>query len=150
MKITALEEYGLRCMLFLAKHHESKPLTLPEFSKNEGVSIPYVGKLLMILKKADLVKAIRGRNGGYSLTRDPSDILLKEIFDALGEPVYSAEHCDKFSGDKAICVHKNKCTVRGVWKTFDGFIGTILTKITLADLINTKGNINKILDIQKV
>ena len=54
MKVTALEEYGLRCMVLLARSEEDHPLTLPEFSDREGVSVPYAGKLLMILKKFTL------------------------------------------------------------------------------------------------
>ena len=52
MKITALEEYGLRCMLLLADSGSRMPLTITEISAKEGLSIPYTGKLLMILKQA--------------------------------------------------------------------------------------------------
>ncbi len=67
MKITALEEYGLRCMIALAQNWPEKSMTMPEISAKEGLSIPYVGKLLMLLKRAGLVKALRGRNGGFTL-----------------------------------------------------------------------------------
>jgi len=150
MKVSALEEYGLRCMLLLAANNDKKPLTLPEISVKEGVSVPYAGKLLMILKKAELVKASRGRNGGYVLSRDPSEIYLKDIFNALGKPVYSADHCGRFSGDQEVCVHTSKCLVQNIWKTFDNFIDTVLTKVTLIDLVKSEGDLNSILDIQKV
>ena len=65
MKITAIEEYGLRCMILLARNNA--PMSLPEISDAEGLSIPYAAKLLGILRKADLVSAERGRNGGYRL-----------------------------------------------------------------------------------
>ncbi len=134
MKVTALEEYGLRCMVLLAKGEQSRPLTLPEFGFKEGVSIPYAGKLLMILKNGGLVKAVRGRNGGYILAVPPEQITLKEIFDALGEPVFSSSHCDRFSGENEICVHSAGCSVRNIWETFEDFINAFLEKITLADL----------------
>ncbi len=134
MKITALEEYGFRCMLLLARRGHKVSLTLPDFAENEGLSVPYAGKLLMILKKAGLVKAVRGRNGGYVLTKTPEDIRLKEIFDALGDPVFSAGYCDRFTGENDACVHNDDCTVRHIWKSFEGFIGDMLSRVSLADV----------------
>ncbi|MEE9555063.1 MAG: Rrf2 family transcriptional regulator [candidate division Zixibacteria bacterium] len=147
MKITALEEYGLRCMLLLAKSSEAT-LTLTDFSQREGLSVPYAGKLLMILKKAELVRAVRGRNGGYALTRIASEIYLKEIFDALGEPVFSPTHCQKYSGEEEICVHKGDCSVRDIWRGFGGLIGTVLERITLDDIAS--GNLDVIKNLQLV
>lgn len=134
MKITALEEYGFRCMLLLARSRQNVSLTLSAFANSEGLSVPYAGKLLMILKKAGLVMASRGRNGGYALTKMPEDIRLKEIFDALGDPVYSPAHCDRFTGENEACIHTDHCTVRHVWKSFNGFIGNMLSQVSLADI----------------
>ena len=148
MKITALEEYGLRCMVLLARSGDDRPLTLPEFGLRESVSIPYAGKLLMILKKSALVKAVRGRKGGYVLALPPEQIRLKDIFDALGQPVFSAKHCERFTGENEICVHSGDCTVRNIWETFGDFVNTILQKVTLADLVS--GEINLPGDISHV
>ncbi len=134
MKITALEEYGFRCMLLLARRGYQASLTLPDFAESEGLSVPYAGKLLTILRKAGLVKAVRGRNGGYVLTKMPEDIRLKEIFDALGDPVYSPAHCDRFARENEACVHNDDCTVRHIWKSFEGFIGDMLSRVSLADV----------------
>ena len=134
MKITALEEYGLRCMLLLSKCGAGETLTLPEFNSREGLSIPYAAKLLLILKRAGLVKAARGRNGGYALAKPSNKILLKEILDTLGEPAFSSSHCGKHSGQLEICVHQGDCQVRTIWKSFDNFMGQLLGSITLADL----------------
>jgi Rrf2 family protein len=133
MKITALEEYGLRCMILLARSRE-ETLTLSDFSRREGLSVPYAGKLLMILKKAGLVRAVRGRNGGYALAKDADGVYLNEIFDALGEPVFSPTHCQKFTGEENVCVHTGNCSVRDIWKGFGGIIGDMLGRITLEDI----------------
>jgi len=133
MRVTALEEYGLRCMLLLAKNG-NETLTLSDFSRREGLSIPYAGKLLMILKKSGLVKAARGRSGGYALARASDEIFLKEIFDALGEPIFSPTHCRKFSGDDLICVHTEDCSVRDIWRGFGGLLSNMLEHVTLADI----------------
>ncbi len=134
MKVTALEEYGLRCMLLFADTTNNSPLTLNEISTREGLSIPYAGKLLMILKQAGLVRAVRGRRGGYTLARAPEDTHLKEIFDALGEPFFGPHHCHRYTGLNESCVHGEQCTVRNMWRTIDRFISGLLNKVTLADL----------------
>jgi len=133
VKVSALEEYGLRCMLQLARKNGG-PMTLPEISKAEGVSLSYAGKLLMILKKAGLVKAVRGRQGGYALVKPAEEYDLKEIFDALGEPLYNPKHCRKFTGDLVKCAHSKDCTVRDIWKEFSKIIDGVLGNMTLADV----------------
>lgn len=143
MKVTALEEYGLRCMLLFVNKGRKAPLTLPEISASEGLSVPYAGKLLMILKRAGLVKAVRGRNGGYLLAKNPEELKLGEIFSALGDPLYSSQHCDRYSGDQETCVHKSNCQVKTMWSVFDSFINGALNSMTLSDLAN--GNYNLLL-----
>jgi Rrf2 family iron-sulfur cluster assembly transcriptional regulator len=148
MKITALEEYGLRCMVLLARHGHESSLTLTEFAEHERLSIPYAAKLLALLKKSGLVKSMRGRNGGYVLARIPEKILLNEIFDSLGDRVFSPDHCDRYTGNEEFCVHTGDCSVRHIWMSFDGFISNMLSRITLAevasgevDLLNTMNKI---------
>ncbi len=140
MKITAIEEYGLRCMLMLAKHTGATALTLPEISAGEGLSIPYAGKLLMILKQAGLVKSVRGRKGGYALSKPADQIYLKEIFDCLGESVFGQGYCQRHGGELDSCIHKGTCEVRHIWQGIDKFISSVLNRITLAEL--AKGNTN--------
>jgi Rrf2 family iron-sulfur cluster assembly transcriptional regulator len=132
MKVTAQEEYGLRCMVLLARRNS--PASLSEISAAEGLSIAYSGKLLSILRKAELVNASRGRNGGYSLTRSAEDISLFDILQALGKRVFSAAHCDKYRGDNDSCVHIEDCSVRVVWRGFDKFLSRFLKTVTLAEL----------------
>jgi Rrf2 family protein len=140
MKITAIEEYGLRCMLMLAKHTGPTALTLPEISAGEGLSIPYAGKLLMILKQAGLVKSVRGRKGGYALSKPADQIYLKEIFDCLGDTMFKQGYCESHGGEFDTCVHKGACEVKHIWQGIDQFISGVFNKITLAEL--AKGNTN--------
>jgi Rrf2 family transcriptional regulator, iron-sulfur cluster assembly transcription factor len=146
MKISSLEEYGVRCMLLLARRGADETLTLPEFELREGLSIPYAAKLLMILRRAGLVKAARGRKGGYMLTRAPEQIALKAILDALGEPAFSSSHCGRHTGQLDICVHHDDCQVRVIWKSFDNFISQMLSGITLADVAS--GNLEFLQNVQ--
>ncbi len=134
MRITALEEYGLRCMLILAGNDGKRSLTLPEIAEQEGVSISYAGKLLMILRQANMVISERGRNGGYVLARPAEDITIKDIFDALGEPMFSSAHCERYSGTSDSCVHEGDCVVKDIWSTLNSLIGDYLSEISLEKL----------------
>jgi len=136
MKITAQEEYGLRCMLLLAGAGQGNPMTIPEIGKHEGLSIPYVGKILMILKQAGLIEAVRGRNGGYVLTAAPEEMYLSRIFNALGEPLYSPSHCRRHTGGQGNCVHYDDCQVRPIWLSFGKFIKHVFDRVSLADLLS--------------
>ncbi|MCB2198305.1 Rrf2 family transcriptional regulator [bacterium] len=146
MRITALEEYGLRCMVLLAKTAPGDSLSLTEIGERERLSVPYVGKLLGLMKQAGLVQAERGRNGGYALARRADRISLKQVFDALGEPLFGVGHCEKFTSGDTVgdCVHLGDCTVRDVWFTFHALISDILERITLEDLASkkSKGRLN--------
>ncbi len=145
MKISALEEYGLRCMIILAREGRGTPLSLSDISAREGLSVPYAGKLLMILRQAGLVKAVRGRQGGYTLSRRAEDIFLKEIFDALGEPLFGSAHCDRHAGGRENCVHTEDCTVHHIWSNFDNYISGVLQRVTLADLCQNQGQMLEII-----
>jgi Rrf2 family protein len=135
MKVSALEEYGLRCMILLARCGKAGvSMTIPEISEKEQLSRPYVGKLLMILKQSGLIRAVRGRNGGYTLTKPPKAISLREIFNALGEPVFGPNHCERFHTVDGVCVHLDDCAVRGIWSRFNEFMNNYYDQTTLADL----------------
>ena len=139
MKITALEEYGLRCMILFSKDPNTM-LTLPEISAKEGLSLPYAGKLLMRLRKAGLVKAVRGRNGGFILSRPADEIYLRDILSALGDPLYGSHHCDRYSVDEKSCRHHKNCLVGNLWRLFYQHIESVIEKVTLADI--AAGNLN--------
>src|SRR5215207_3929734 len=85
MKVSAQEEYGLRCLLQLAQLGEGEYLSLAQIAEREGISAANAGKLLWILSKANLVSSIRGTKGGYRLARPSSEIHLSEIIKVLDE-----------------------------------------------------------------
>ena len=143
MRVTAIEEYGLRCMILLARNQELS-LTLPEISAREGLSLPYAGKLLMILKRSGLVRAARGRKGVYLLAKPAQNIMLKEVFGALGEPVFSPSHCEKYAGDSECCIHVDDCTVKNIWGVFNEFVNGYVGRTTLADLASGRNQIKEL------
>lgn len=143
MKLTAQEEFGLRCILRIAQGHRSGSLKLVEIAKNESLTVEYVAKLLRILRIAGLVRSIRGQNGGYCLTRNPQEINLEEIFDALGGRLFTADSCRRYRGKRNRCAHIRDCAVRPVLAGVDGLITAFLKQYTLSDLISDEANMNQ-------
>src|SRR5687767_4403148 len=104
MKISAQEEYGLRCLVQLANLPSGDGLTLPQIAEREGISTANAGKLMWLLNKAGFVVSTRGTKGGYVLARPASEIRLSEIIRVLDQDVLS-KHCDSYTGVLDACVH---------------------------------------------
>jgi Rrf2 family protein len=148
MKISSQEEYGLRCLLRLAGAEEGHSLTIPEIAASEGLSSPYVAKLLAVLRHSGLIESVRGRAGGYRLARPPADITLGTVMMALGEPLYDDPgYCQRHAGTETEgnCVHHGGCTLRALWVTLEQWMRHTLDQITLADLLQTENNITELL-----
>ena len=148
MKITAQEEYGLRCLLRLAKA-DSGSITLPEVAVAEGLSVPYVAKLMAVLRNAGILDSVRGRLGGYRLAKAADEIGLGSILLILGEPLFDeVDYCQKHAGTEApngVCTNYATCTLKSLWQTLEHWIRHTLDQITLADLIRDEGRVTELL-----
>ena len=141
MKVSAQEEYGLRCLLQLALIGEGEFLTLAQIAEREGISTANAGKLLWILNKAGLVKSIRGTKGGYQLSRPASEIRLNEVIRVLDEEGVSS-HCQSYTGVLDSCVHTGDCGIRPVILGLHEAVERALNGITLAQLVGTEANVD--------
>lgn len=147
MKISAQEEYGLRCLMHLAQA-EGQSSTLAEIAAAEGLSVPYVAKLMTVLRQAGLVASARGRTGGYRLTKVPEEIGLGSLLLVLGEPLFDEpSYCQKHAGngESGVCVHHGSCSLKSLWATLEKWMRGTLDQITLADLIQHQGRITELL-----
>jgi Rrf2 family protein len=148
MKISAQEEYGVRCLLRLAQAGDGQALTIPEIAAREGLSTPYVAKLLALLRQANLIESVRGRSGGYHLAAAPADIRLGSVLLALGEPLFDEPgYCQRYAGTETNgrCVHLSSCNLRALWHTLEEWMRRTLDQITLADLLQNEGRIPELL-----
>ena len=98
MKLSAQEEYGLRCLLHLARCGDGGSLTIPEISKAERLSVPNVAKLMRLLRMGEFVKSARGQSGGYTLARPASEISVAQVMELLGGPFFSPAFCQRHAG----------------------------------------------------
>jgi Rrf2 family iron-sulfur cluster assembly transcriptional regulator len=145
MKISAQEEYGLRCLLQLARaevHGES--LTIAQIAALEGISVANAGKLMWILNKAGLVQSQRGTKGGYRLSKPAERIRLNEVITVLDKERVEA-HCKSYAGVLDSCVHTGDCGIRPVIVELHQIVDKALSEITLAQLLGTEANVDALL-----
>lgn len=136
MKISAKEEYGLRCMLQLASRGgASHVVTVREIAEHEGISTAYVGKLLWTLSRAGLTESVRGVEGGYKLSRPPEEISLGEIVRALSDMPDKTRFCFQPPGAEASCAHMPNCTLQPLWSRIMRHVQQVLDETPLAELV---------------
>lgn len=134
MKLTAQEEYGLRCLLQIAAE-PSRFLTIPEIARREALSTAYVAKLLRVLRRAGFLRSVRGQKGGFELNVNPEQINVGRVLDTLGGRLFSATFCDTHSGVNCVCVHSVDCSLRSLWGALDHAVQAVVQRTQLSHLL---------------
>ena len=142
MKISAQEEYGLRCLVQLASLPPGDSLTLPQIAEREGISTANAGKLMWLLNKAGFVQSTRGTKGGYFLSRPSSEIRLNEVIRIL-EDNEIGSHCESYTGVLEKCIHKGDCGIRPVIVGLHELVDNALSQITLAQLVGNEQKVDE-------
>ncbi len=139
MKLSSMEEYGLRCLLQLARAGTS--LTIGELGGREGISVPNVAKIMRILRRGGLVRSTRGKAGGYSLTRPPGEVRALDVLAALGGRLFDPGFCDRHAGVSRHCLNTRDCSIRPVLRGLQQAVDQVLGELTLASLLQTEGEV---------
>jgi Rrf2 family protein len=137
MRLSAQEEYGLRCLVQVARRAPAgsdRLTSIREVAEAEGLSLDYAAKLLRVLRQGELLEAERGAAGGYRLARPAREIPLSTVLHALDTPLFGAEFCAAHAGQGERCVHTGRCALRPVWDAVDAAVSGVLARFTLADL----------------
>jgi Rrf2 family protein len=134
MKFSAQEEYGLRCLLAIAREPAGF-LTIHELADREALSDAHIGKIMRLLRKGGLVRSTRGTKGGYRLAVSPEQIPVSSVLNALSGRLFSTEFCDRYAGPDGVCVHNTDCSIRSLWAALDAAVDRALRKIVLKDLL---------------
>src|SRR3990167_834836 len=125
--------YGLRAMINLAKHAKLGSLALGAIAKEEKISLKYLERLFSNLKKASLVKAVKGASGGYALARKAKQINIYDIIKAL-EGEFNPFHCTG-KKEKIYCNRLCNCEVTHVLSRVEQAINSTLKDIRLSQLL---------------
>lgn len=136
MKFSTQEEYGLRCLLRIARFHEmGKALTIPEISRGEGISEHVTAKILRSLRLGGFVESARGHLGGYTLARAPQKILVGNVLNELGGKLYDDSYCSLHSKGDLLCTVTSDCTVRSLWELIQNSVDNVIGEMQLSDLM---------------
>ena len=134
MKLTSKGRYAVMALVDLARFNNINPVSLRDISLRQGISLDYLEQIFSKLKKNEIVKSIRGTQGGYVLNKNPNDIKLTNIFHAVDEKVKTVQ-CKKES--KKGCNGKaTKCITHNLWDELEIHINTFFENKSLKDLLN--------------
>lgn len=132
MKLSTKCRYGLRAVVDIAREYGNGPAKRKDIAKKEGLSSSYLENILLVLRNHRIVETTRGVNGGYVLCRAPSEITAFEIVNALEGPLSLIECLDKPS----LCKKNVGCVTRIVWRELATAMRSVLTNISLQDLLD--------------
>tara|TARA_B100001123_G_scaffold50_1_gene82 strand:- start:1321 stop:1746 length:426 start_codon:yes stop_codon:yes gene_type:complete len=136
MKLNSKSRYAVMALADIANFNKKYPVSLRDISLRQNISLVYLEQIFLKLKKNNIVKSIRGTNGGYILTNDPNQIKLSSIFSAVDEKVKQVQ-CKKES--KKGCNGKStKCITHYLWDELEIYINDFFEKKNLGDLLKNK------------
>ena len=133
MMVSTKGRYALRIMLDLAQHAEEDYISLKEIAVRQSISMKYLEAIVSILNKAGLVQSMRGKDGGYKLSRSPAAYNVGEILE-LTEGSLAPVACMDCGANA--CERAEACLTLPMWKQLDGLIDGYLKSITLQDLLD--------------
>jgi Rrf2 family cysteine metabolism transcriptional repressor len=133
MRISTRGRYGLRAMLDMAIHNGDGPMALRQIAERQGVSESYLEQVFASLRKAGLISAIRGAQGGYQLSLPADKISVGDVLRVLEGPIVPVQ-C--VSNDDQCCGREEHCVTRPFWQGLGRLINDYLDANTLQDLAN--------------
>ena len=132
MKLNTRSRYAVMALADMANFPQKRPVSLRDISLRQSISLLYLEQIFIRLKKNNIVKSIRGTNGGYILNKNPNDIKISEIFLALDEKVKTIG-CKRES--KKGCNGKStKCITHNLWDELELHINNFFENKKLGDL----------------
>ena len=131
MKLSTRSRYGVRLMIALAVAGGNKSVFLKDIAASEDISEKYLSLIVIPLRAAGLLRSIRGARGGYALAREPKDISLRDIVEAVeGETCLVT--CVK---NPDVCKRVSVCPARDTWTQLSNTIKKAMASVTLAQLV---------------
>ena len=131
LRLSTKSQYGVRAMFEIAHGYQSGPVTIKEIAEKQSVSIPYLEQILNTLRKAGIIKSVKGPGGGYVLSKEPAHISIGAILRELDGPVAITSCLDPKEG----CLRIDGCVTHLLWKSLGQKIEAFLDNMTLQDLI---------------
>ena len=131
MKLSTKGRYGVKAMVDLAINYGEEPVSIKSISERQNISEYYLEQLFSTLRKAKLIKSIRGAQGGYILNRAPEEINIQQIIEVLEGPIEVSNCLEDEACNKIDC-----CATRLLWRKIKDSIDTVTSSITLKDIVD--------------
>lgn len=133
MRLSKKGRYGVRAMVRLALQGKDSPVSTKCIAAQENIPMPFLEQLLFRLRKAGLVRSVRGAKGGFLLTERPERISMLDIIRALGETTHPVE-CVAEDRAHARCRREDRCAPRRLWQRLGDRVKDVLEKTMLSEL----------------
>ena len=131
MKVSTKGDYGIRALIELTHHYgETRPLQSSEIASRQNVPESYLEQLLTTLRRAGFIRSVRGPQGGHALIRDPKELLVSEVIEALEGSIMPSDCLDESSQ----CSRSGGCAQRDMWEAVRQAILNVLDNTTIAEL----------------
>ena len=138
MKVSSRVDYALSCILRVAdRYGDRRPVAVKEVAEKENLEPDYAEQLLIIMKRAGLLKSVRGKSGGYLLAKPPDKIVAKAVVLAINKDVLKLV-CFRKKGRQGKCAHYNDCKVRVLWEGLRDSMASFLDTYNLEELLNLR------------
>lgn len=131
--ISTKARYALRVMIDLAEHPDAGYIPLKDIAARQEISEKYLEIIIKILVKGKMLKGMRGKGGGYILTREPSEYIIGEIIELTEGPLAPVA-C--LQPDAEICDRRDICVTLPLWEKYNTLVHNFFFNITLEDVIN--------------
>lgn len=130
MRLTTKVRYGVRAIFDIAYQSSGLPVAVKDISKRQAIPQRYLEQILHKLKKTRIIKSVRGPRGGYVLAKDAEKITVRNIIEAVHEPINPVFCVD----DKTKCSRAEQCVTRQVWKRAGEILQEFFDSKTIGDL----------------
>ncbi len=142
MKFTTKTEYGVICLIYLARHAGREMVTMKDIVRDEKLSPAYLEKILQKLKQADIVVSHQGNQGGYALARKPAEINLRQIVEAVEGSTFDV-YCEPDIRDSITCNHFGMCGLRPIWQKSKKLLDDFYSSLTLEMIARGETEVRK-------
>ena len=135
MKISARDEYACSAVLELALNYNSEsPVRVQDIAQRQRIPMKFLFQIMQILKRVDIVRSRRGNDGGYTLSRPPSQITVGDVIRSVSGPFVQLSCLDSgnFADD---CGKQNTCQFKPIWAEVDRAISGVLNGVTFEELV---------------
>ena len=141
MNFSTRSKYGMNAMFELALRYGGRPASIKDISESQQIPEAYLEQLFMPLKKAGLIQAARGAQGGYTLAKAPVEISVGSVIRTLEGPISPADCL--LTDEGGTCERGNACPGRIIWEKLYNSINSVIDSLSMQDILNEYETRNK-------